>query len=77
MRKCNQSQRCGLLFSIPVPPHALLLRGGVHNYCCGADERLNLGKFDVQYLTRRLNFVYKTRVSVLVRSRKFRNFRVL
>ena len=45
MRKCNQSQRDGLLFSIYMSPCALLLLRGVHN-CCGADERLNLGKND-------------------------------
>ena len=45
MRMFNQSQRGGLLFSISMSPCALLLRRGVYN-CCGADERLNLGKFD-------------------------------
>ena len=45
MMRCNQSQRGGLLFSISMPPCALLLRRGVHN-CCGDDERLNLGKVD-------------------------------
>ena len=53
MRKCNQSQRDGLLFSIYMSPCALLLLRVVHN-CCGADERLNLGKIDFQYLTRSL-----------------------
>ena len=35
----------GLLFSISMPPCALLLRKCVHN-CCGADERWNLGKIE-------------------------------
>ena len=35
----------GLLFSISMPPCALLLRRGVHN-CCGADECWNLGKIE-------------------------------
>ena len=46
MRRCNRSQRGCLLFSISISPYALLLRRGVHNYCCGDDERLNLGKMD-------------------------------
>ena len=45
MRRYNQSQRGGLLYSISMPPCALLLCRDVHT-CCGADERLNLGKFD-------------------------------
>ena len=45
MRRCSQSQRGGLLFSISMPVCALLLRRGVHN-CCGAEERLKLEKDD-------------------------------
>ena len=48
MRRCNQSQKGGLLFSFSMPSCALLLLRGVHNNFCGADKRWNLGKFEIK-----------------------------